>query len=202
MPTKTTVYNSCLGLHGQTLVDPDLDTDENTLVLNGHWEPVVNICHEKTAWDMAKLRHQCARLSATPVHGYDYYYAVPPDCLRILSISQSGEVGDDLTEYSVEVGKIATNAATVYITYVSQTSINAVGRWSESFAYYVATELAMRAAPKINAAAVDMVAKERKKAQSDAIGLDATQGPPIRRRHGAWSSAARGHVYNRDREQR
>lgn len=201
MPTKTDVYNMALGLLGQTLVDSDLDTTENTVVLNGHWNSVCELCHEKTAWDFAKVRVQLARLSSTPVFGYDYYYAVPSDLLRMLTISQSGLVGDDFLDYESEPGKIATSAETLYITYVSDTSISAVGRWSASFAYYVATELATRSMAKINPSAKDDIVRERKKAASDAIGLDATQGPPQQRRLGSWARAARGFRGNADREQ-
>jgi hypothetical protein len=201
MATKVTVYNAALALLGQTLVDSDTDDTENTRVLNGHWVSVVDLAHEKTAWDFAKVRMQLPRLDATPVFGYQFYYAVPGDLLRILSMSQSGQFGDDLVAYEQEPGKIATNADTVYMIYVSNTSRDAIGRWSESFAYYVATELATRAMAKINPSAADMITKERKKAASDAIGLDATQGPPKQRRPGAWARAARGSRFNNNREQ-
>jgi hypothetical protein len=201
MPTKTTVFNSTLGLLGQTLVDSDTDDTENTRVLNAHWNSVVDLSHEKTAWDFAKVRAKLGRLDAAPVFGYKYYYGVPADLLRILDLSQSGQIGDDLIAYEQEPGKIATNAETVYMTYVSDTSRSLVGRWSESFAYYVATELAARSMAKINPSAADLIMKERKKAASDAIGLDATQGPPKTRRPGAWARAARGSRFSSNREQ-
>ena len=198
MPTKLTVFNSALGLLAQPLME-DADaagTDGDTL--RSHWDSVVDLCHEKTAWDQAKTRAILAQSATTPTHGYDYYYTLPADCLRILRLSPTGAIGDDLIHYEPEMGKIATDATAVYITYVSSTSRTAVGRWSESFAYYVATELAVRAAPKLNSSALDFVTKERKKALSDAVGLDAAQGPPIERRHGSWSRAARGGTSNRE----
>lgn len=199
MPTKLSVFNDCLGLLGQTLLDSDLDDNEDGDTLRGHWQSVIELAHEKTAWDFAKLRAECARSATEPVSGYLYYYTVPSDCLRILTVSASGIPGDNLIDWDGEPGKIATDAETVYITYVSTESLTQVGRWSASFAYYVATELAIRSAPKINASAVENITKERKKALSDAIGLDATQGPIRRRAHGSWSSAAL--VGRRSREQ-
>jgi len=201
MPTQLTVFNAALGLLGQPMVETVDDTGEDALVLRGHWEPVALRCHEATAWDHAKLRDELARLEATPTHGYDYYYALPSDLLRLLWISETGAVGDELLGYSVEVGKVATSAETVFISYVSETSVSSVGRWSETFAHWVATELAFMAAPKLAPGRLDEIKVERKKAKSEAIGLDATQGPPQRRRHGAWSSAARGNYLNPSREQ-
>jgi len=198
MATQLTVFNSCLGLLAQALMDDADAAGTDGDVLRAHWDAVVDFCHEKTAWDQAKTRAILAQSATTPTHGYDYYYTLPADCLRILWLSPTGEIGDDLIHYEIETGKVATDATAVYITYVSSTSRTAVGRWSESFAYYVATELAVRAAPKLNSSALDFVTKERKKAISDAIGLDAAQGPPKQRRHGAWARAARGGTSNRE----
>ena len=61
-----------------------------------------------------------------------------------------------------------------------------------TLARYVATELALLTAPKINPDATEGIGKERKKALSDALGLDAVQGPRKRQRIGTWSRAARG----------
>lgn len=201
MPTKLTVFNDALRMLGQPMLASDLQEGEDGRYLRAAWQTAVELAHEKTAWDFARTRWQCARLATTPVHTYDYYYAIPADCLRLLTVSDSGEPGTALLTYAVDQGKIATSATTVYITYVSDSSEAAVGRWSQSFAHYVATELALSCAPKLNSSAVDTISKERKKALSDAIGLDAAQGPPVKRQHGAWSRAARGFGCNVGREQ-
>lgn len=200
MPTKTTVLNDCLGLLGQTLVDSDTDDTENTRILNAHWGSVVELAHEKTAWDFAKLRAKLPRSDTVPAFGYQFYYTLPGDLLRILWLSPTGNKGDDLLNYEGEPGKIATDVEAVYLLYVSETSRDAVGRWSESFAHYVACELASRAMSKINPAAAEGVLRERKKAQSDAIGLDATQGPIQRRRLGTWARSARGSRFSREQQ--
>lgn len=202
MPTQLSVYNSALGLLGQGPLTTVSTANENTRVLNSHWDTVVNRCHEKTAWDHAKVRRELARLEATPEFGYEYYYAVPSDCLRWLKLSQSGAEGDDLQDFEHENGRIATNASTVYMLYVSENARTNPGRWSDTFAHYVACELAFLAMGKINSSAAELVTRERKKALSDAVGLDATQGAVRQRRHGAWSRAARGYLTNVDREQK
>lgn len=200
MPTKLTVFNDALLLLGQPMMQDPADSGEDGDQLRAAWEPSVEICHEKTEWDHAVKRWQCARLASVPTNGYYYYYAIPADALRIITVSETGEVGDDLIAYEIEEGKLATNAQTVYIRYVSDDAMNNPGRWSASFAYFVSCTMAARVAPKINQSALEHIIKERKKAQSDAIGLDAAQGPPKPRRHGMWSRSARGWGVNVDRE--
>lgn len=196
MATQLTVYNSALALLGQTPLTSVDQNNEDGRHLSEHWQPVVDLCHEKTAWDFARVKAELARQPTGPTFGYTYYYAIPSDCLRILHVSTTGSPRERFTDWEVDTTKLATNAETVYLSYVSETSRNNVGRWSESFAYYVACELALRCAPKINSSAVELIMKERRKAVSDAIGLDATQGPPQRRQHGSWSGAARGYYTN------
>lgn len=201
MATQLTVFNDALGMLGQTLLESTTEENEDGDVLRGHWESSVKLCHEKTSWDHAKIRHQCARLSATPTFGFTYYYSVPSDCVRIILVSETGDEHDTLLDWRQENRRIAANVETLYIVYISSTAINSPGKWSESFAHYVATELAFRAAPKLNPSAKDDVAKERKKSLSDAIGLDATQNPIRTRRPGQWARSARGWSRRIDREQ-
>lgn len=200
MPSKLTVFNTSIGLLGQSIInDPEVTNNDTARTLRGHWTTTVNRCHEKTAWDHAKVLAQLGRLAETPTFGYDYYYAVPSDCVRTLYISETGEKNNELLEFEKIEGKIATDVETVYLTYVTKDSIEAIGRWPDTFAYYVATELAFVSAPKINPEAMEEIGRERKKALADAIGIDAAQGPVIRRRHGSWSGAARlGRVLRRE----
>ena len=192
MATKNQVFNDALALLGQPALDDAEDVGEDGDTLRANWDSVVEYCHEKTGWNFAKVRAELARSVTVPVHGYSYYYTLPAACLRVLYISQSGVPNDPLLDYEEDTGKIATDAETVYITYVSTASLTQLGNWSQAFAYYVACVLAQRCAPKINSSALDPIMREVKKAASDAIGLDATQGPPKRRSHGSWSRAARG----------
>lgn len=204
MPTKLTVMNGSLALLGQPLLASDLDPNTDARTLRTLWDQVVEYCHEATAWDHAKLRVELARSDVVPPHGYDYYYTMPPDLMRLLTISNTGIPGDDLIAYEIESGaRVATDADRLFITYVSNASLSQVGRWSATFSRWVSAELAYMASPKLNPSRTDDVAKEIRRAKSLAVGLDATQGPPIERRHGRWSASARGYGHSgRSREQR
>ena len=198
MATKLSVFNQALGLLAQPTITSVESTKADVRELNAHWDNVVDLCHEATAWDFAKVRAELARQVSTPTFGYSYYYSLPADLLRILKLSETGEEGDELLAYEAEPGKIATSVETVYCLYVSNTSRSQVGRWSESFARYVACELALISCGKINSSREDFIIKQLRRAKSDATGLDATQGAPQRRRHGSWSRAARGYQSNRE----
>ena len=204
MPTKLSVFNDALGMLGQPLMNTDLDAGEDGDSLRGHWERIVEMAHEKTGWDHAKVQWQAPRLAAKPKFGYTYFYQLPPRFSRLLFISETGMPNDDLLDYEIIEGKVAANVNSIYMVCVTLDTLDAgrVGEWTASFAHYVATELALAAAPRLNSSAVEPVTKERKKALSDAAGLDATQGPVKRRPHGSWSRAARGFRGSVDREQR
>jgi hypothetical protein len=186
--------NLAIAMLGQTELESPDDGGELGEKLRAQWDAAVEIAFEKGSWDCAKVRRILGRSGETPLFGYRYYYTVPPEMTRILSVSDTTDDPDnEFLAWEGEPGKIATNAEALYVTGVSRQQFNIVGRWSHSMARYVATELALLAAPKINPPAAEGIGKERKKALSDATGLDAVQGPRKRPRMGDWSRAARGY---------
>ena len=191
-PTKLTVFNLAIAMLGQTELESPDDVGELGDKLRAQWEPALELAFEKGAWDCAKVRFILARHPEAPLFGYKYYYTVPPEVTRTLWVSDTGEANDEYLDWEPEPGKIATSAEALYLIGVSRAKFEQVGRWSHSLARYVATELALLAAPKINPPAAEGIGKERKKCLSDALGLDAVQGPKKRPRMGSWSRAARG----------
>lgn len=192
MPTKLTVFNDCLGMLGQKPLDSDDEAGEDGDTMRYHWDDVVQYAHEKTGWNFAKRREELSQNATAPTSGYQYYYDLPATLKRIVYVSQSGLPHDPLLDYENEDGKLATDASTVYLTYVSDETATTPGEWTNSFAHYVAAELAMRCAPKINPSKEEKIEKMVKKTLNDAIGFDATQEPPKPRPLGSWALAARG----------
>lgn len=188
--SRLPVLNGALALLGQPLAEDENERGEDLTLLRALWTQSVEFACERTGWDHAKRRHLCARLSVKPVFGYRYYYAIPPDCLRILTVSETGDPHDDLIEYEIEGGRIAANVETIAITYLSDVSLNVTGHWPEAFAHYVSCELAFLAAPKLNKNAFANIQVERRKALAEAISLDAAGGPPWLRGPGSWARHA------------
>lgn len=192
MPTQLSCFNDALLILGQAPLDnPNPNpSNERSRILNANWQPAVEHCLEQAAWDFAEKRGILSRVTPAPAFGYSFYYNLPADCLRLTFVSQSGLEGDDLLTYKVEEGKIATSAETVYAKWVSSETIAFPGRWSSTFARYVATELAVRSF-KLNASALEHAKDERKKAMREAPGVDAVQNPPQFRKPGQWVRVAR-----------
>jgi uncharacterized protein YqgV (UPF0045/DUF77 family) len=59
-----------------------------------------------------------ARSSTAPLWGYDYQYALPSDCLKVLELEEHND--DTTVEYSIEGRMLLTNAETCTILYVSR----------------------------------------------------------------------------------
>lgn len=64
-------------------------------------------------WKDATIRVVLSPLSAGPVFGYDYYFQLPGDCLRLLEI-----ISD--SDYKLENGKIATMDSSINIRYIQR----------------------------------------------------------------------------------
>ena len=197
MSSKLEVWKASARLLGMESPTSDTPSNEATRAFNEAWEGVVKSCLEVGDWDCARERDELSRVLPAPAFGWDYYYAIPADSLRLVYVSQSGQPRDPLLHYEIEKGKIATNATTVYAIWISSTAIDTPGRWSENLAKYVAATLAKQCL-KLNPSAKDDVDRELKATKPAAEGVDATQNPPSFRRPGQWVSAIRG---GRSREQ-
>lgn len=195
--TQLNVYNRVASLLAQpvmSVVNPD-PSNEFSRALNRTWSEVVNGCLERTEFDFAKSRAALSRVLPAPIFGWSYYYQKPADCVRMVRLSQTGLPFDKLgpESWQEEEGKYATNTEVLYIEYVTANAINYPGRWSTSFAEFVACEQAKLIGPKINSGAMETVIKAADRAEKKACSLDAVQGPVRLRRQGSWASANRRH---------
>lgn len=78
-----------------------------------------------------------------PTFGYDHSYDLPTDCIRILSLSESGDTDDEDVAYR-RIGRcIYTNADTLYLTYLYKNTDVATydDRFIQAFAARLAIEL-------------------------------------------------------------
>lgn len=191
MSSTLECWNDALFLLELPRVSSTTPSNEATRLFNEAWYGVAQTCLEQGEWDFAKVRGELSRTTA-PAFGYDYYYLVPSDSLRLVFVSETGEPNNPLLRYAHEGNKIATDAETVYAIWVSKTAIDTPGRWSASFARLVSANLAERGL-KLNPGAAQRVADAIKKAKPAAEGVDAVQNPPAFRRSGRWASSIRGH---------
>lgn len=191
MTTQLEVFNGALGILGEPpLTTPSAKTEAGR-ILRDRWRAAVDYVFEQGDWNFAELRAQLSQVSPPPAFGYQYYYGLPGDLANITFVSQSGIEGDDYLDWSEEAGKIATNASTLYIKYVSYAYKERMGAWTQSFADYVSADLAVRAAPKLNSSALPDAMKARELARKSALNVDVRRTAVKRPRPGRWATAAR-----------
>lgn len=193
MSTQLLIYNEALRILGQPPAASTTDVTEDVNQLNGAWPSVVASCMAMGTWTFLMKRAQLPLDVSTPTWGYQFYYTLPNDFSRLCEISESGFPGDELLDYETEQGKIATNAATVFIKYISNNTVAITpGAWSQDFADFVSAALAVRIAPKINPSGLELANAELKTYRGRALGSDAIQNPPAARQPGNWARAPRG----------
>lgn len=119
-------------------------------------------------WNFAIKRVELAQSTDTPVFGYNYKYALPSDCLRVLRMDPEG----DSIEFKIEDGYLLTNESQVYIRYVSNvTDPNKFdSSFRETLSTRLAAELAIVVTNDIDKANYYMNMYEIKLGQSTGIG--------------------------------
>ncbi len=135
-------------------------------VLRAHW------------WNFAIARVELAQVSGTtPAYGFDYYYQLPSDCLRVLSEENDKYVGSNT--WRVEGSRrIASSLSTMKIKYIQ--NVTDVAQFDpvfdEAMAYRLAADLAY---PLLQDRVMmtDMMQLYRQQL-AHARFLDATEGTP------------------------
>lgn len=196
MPDKLSVWNECLRLIKEPLLTDTDGTDKLSLTLRAVMPIATRKCLEGGTWNFAQERRWLNRASETPVAGYQYYLEHPPGWIRTVFISPTGHPEDTLLDYRDEQGMIAANIEKAFMVYVSSKFADEkVGAWSQSFADFVAAEMAVRVAPDLVSASaeqVDDLRLVRRIAKGEAKSFDAQQNPPDRMGRGRWVRAGRG----------
>lgn len=195
MADKLSVFNDALLIIEEGPLSSTEENNKSGRALRAMYETSVSACLEKGAWNHGVTRVQLARLEEEPAFHYDYFYAKPGDCARILSCHDQGNDRDGFMDWRDEDGKIATGATTIYMRYVSNTTLELVGRWPQTFADYVAGDLAMRIGAHIKGSGWDYAKalKELDRREGNAMAFDVSQQPPKRWNPGRWARAHRAY---------
>lgn len=194
MPTKLSVFNKALRILGQPTIATVDQNDEAGRFLRASWEESVNACYEVGNWNSAIERAELSQSATAPGWGYDYYYELPDDFVRLVQISSTGDINEDFTAYRPENGMIATNASTLFIRYVSSNLLTlAPGEWTQAFANFVSATLAVDCAPKLNPTGLELASQQQEIFKKTALSIDAIQDPPAQRKPGSFTMAQRGY---------
>jgi hypothetical protein len=77
-------------------------------------------------WNRATQRATLAQVLPAPVTGFTFYYQLPSDCLRVLEVNGE-EWGTSDESFQLEGSKLASDATTCVIRYISQVPIGTLG---------------------------------------------------------------------------
>lgn len=177
MTTETDICNLALSRigHDRQISDINEATKEGDL-LRLHYSMTRDALLRSHPWNFAIKRAELASVDTTPSFEFDYVFALPTDCLRVLRTSWEAQNID--AEYRIEGRYLLTNEAAVKIEYIGRITDPAQFDYLfiDIFAQRLAAECAM---PLINDARVAQSALQiYGQKLSEARTLDAQEGTP------------------------
>jgi len=120
MASVVNMCNSALNLLGASTISALTDDTKNARLCNQRYEPVRNRVFRSHAWNCLHKRVQLAQNSTAPVVEYDFAYALPSDCLRVLKIHNgtTDSIATNL-DYKIEGRNIVTDIDTIFLIYIA-----------------------------------------------------------------------------------
>ena len=88
MATEVSICSNALRRLGDEPITSLTDDTERARLCNAFYADARDACLRSHPWNFAITRASLAQLSATPVYGFDYQFALPTDpfCLRVLAM--------------------------------------------------------------------------------------------------------------------
>ena len=88
MATEVSICSNALRRLGDDPITSLTDDTERARLCNAFYADARDACLRSHPWNFAITRASLAQLSATPVYGFDYQFALPTDpfCLRVLAM--------------------------------------------------------------------------------------------------------------------
>jgi len=110
--TAISICSNARMLCGQSSIS---SFDEDSTGLAGNmWDTVRQSTLRLGVWSRVRKRASLPALPDSPAWGWTYQAIIPPDCLRVLSVGEGGEVPD----FEIEGDRILSNEAAIKIRYV------------------------------------------------------------------------------------
>jgi hypothetical protein len=109
-------------------------------VVNALWDPLIDEVMQIGCWTFAQATDEPAALATTISEEFDYSYALPSDCLQLLSVLDAAE-----SEYDIEGDYIVTNLDSVKIKYIRRVTDTTKysAKFASAFAYRLAADIVL-----------------------------------------------------------
>jgi hypothetical protein len=115
MASNTDICNSALMLLGHTLITSMTDGSRAATICNQRLSYVIDEVLRAFTWNCATARSEAlAESSTAPSFGYDYKYALPSDCLRVLSMQEEDY------KFKIEGRYLLTDESSAMILYIKR----------------------------------------------------------------------------------
>jgi hypothetical protein len=124
MASQIEISNFALVGLGADPISALTEQTNEALTINVAWDICRRSLLRAHYWNFAIVRIELAQSSIAPNHGYQYKFALPSDCLRVIQVYQNND-------YKLENGFIVTNTDRVKLKYVAD--IKDTTYWSADF---------------------------------------------------------------------
>lgn len=194
MPTQLSVFNGALTELGAASVAATSEGVESARVLTAVYTAVVAECLAGGLWQFAMRSVQVAADPTPPTFGYAYAFSKPSDWVRTAMISTSERFKPPLIDFEDETAFWMADVDPIFVKYVSNDSDYGLDLtlWPQKFTRYVETMLALRVCTRITGGATHLdrlEARTMPRARSDALAIDAMNGPIRFMPPGKWTQA-------------
>ncbi|MGF1456573.1 MAG: hypothetical protein ACFB6R_14495 [Alphaproteobacteria bacterium] len=192
MPSETDLANLALvEFCGADAITALSDGTDRARTVSRALAGVVRAVQRRYGWGECKTRARLSRLDETPAFGFAFYYQIPAGWLRTISV-HGDEAGRAPIRYSMERGRIATDADAVYLVYLAhEPDPNA---WDPVLYRLTGCELAYAIVERVTQSSdkKQEIERELRRLRLAAPAIDAVEDFPESRPTSPWVSARRG----------
>lgn len=118
MPSKTDICNYALGLIAEDRIQSIDDANEPARLCKLHLDATIREVLRDALWRSCRKRAALTQDTTAPAFGWTYYYSLPVDFIRMVSINDTDIFTIERDLYEVEGKKIATNETIAKIIYI------------------------------------------------------------------------------------
>lgn len=189
MTTETDLINRALDILKEAPITSLNDNRPIAQTMKRNFFVTRDALLEESEWNFALKRASLPEASPAPAFGWSYAFTLPPDCIRVIPLTTSGDSEGYPIPFEVEDGQILTNACgPLRVRYVYRHE--AYDKYPATFQMALSARLAMGCAHwltgKTNFAQI--AANMYREAMDKAWLSDAVQGTSPRAADDEWAS--------------
>jgi len=141
MASKISIANQALSWVGASLITSFSDESTEAAIISANYDGVRDAVLEDRAWTFATRRVSLTPVLTPPDFGYSYQFAVPADCLRVLTVRNDRQAqGPNHLDWAREMGRILCDSDKIYMKYLSR--VDDPLQYSPGFVQCMAARLA------------------------------------------------------------